>query len=817
MPEQIDLGRSALLNSLVWRTRIIYAKTWEDRLQGLNDHFKRFGKALEKRLTLEMQGASSWQVTRALATPYDQLQDREAHAVVFLVTGLQILDIYSQVEGIGNPWRPHQFTCWPTKPRQPFDESHPPVGLHHAPGALSDSLRNIYQSIMHDSAIHTLTKMHLNGNYALLHLVFLLQGHADFPTEHQLFNQPGVECQLFWSHRNFIAPMMFLTNLSALSLICTTQICKNPSKPQTLWAINVALGNYWPERLERLHKLFLRLVFKVSVNGETAQGQLEGEQLQTDEKKFFNSNLQQMIQEIDVDDEEDYGRAERSRGEDETGDEDETEDDMERGKKKGKGKRKQKESDDYSSEPQSEENDNLPKHHPSSSLKRKDKKVVHFPKVTVPQASGIKPSKPSHSPSTSNFKPSYRHILTGQPRTINTLDWPDPFGPNLNPEYPPDVIPLPKIVRTRADAKILPLKLKNVYDGLVQVCAPFAIGDGNQYLSRISMVDAKEWSELSPDLKRERHRNFNIVVRSENKEGKKMDKTMLRKISDLDYQYDAQVCDKKQPPTHASLSLRMMWEESLKRDANGVILNMLALPLVKTDLGISDIQSDEYATRNIWSPTMRDKQSHIPHWVTSWTLCALKDAHHPIHVDTQGTDLCSSPKQPGASLQIEKILDLFDGSFAGKNADWDIVPLLVGAGDMIIMQPNTPHVVFTIEDSIVYGLHFYSTPTIQQSCIGICYLGLCLWKERYKQPHKLPSSLQAMEHQGFTYAAQILELVNWHMRDIVEENREVTILQYRQEILGKLVTLLLRGVDIKQFDVLEATLRDHLSPLSWCV
>ena len=37
------------------------------------------------------------------------------------------------------------------------------------------------------------------------------------------------------------------------------------------------------------------------------------------------------------------------------------------------------------------------------------------------------------------------------------------------------------------------------------------------------------------------------------------------------------------------------------------------------------------------------------------------------------------------------------------------------------MRPNTPHMVFTIEDSICHGSHFYSTSTLTDTFAGIVH------------------------------------------------------------------------------------------------
>jgi hypothetical protein len=37
------------------------------------------------------------------------------------------------------------------------------------------------------------------------------------------------------------------------------------------------------------------------------------------------------------------------------------------------------------------------------------------------------------------------------------------------------------------------------------------------------------------------------------------------------------------------------------------------------------------------------------------------------------------------------------------------------------MRPNTPHMVFTIEDSICHGSHFYSTSTLSDTFAGIVH------------------------------------------------------------------------------------------------
>ncbi|KAK7462119.1 hypothetical protein VKT23_007722 [Stygiomarasmius scandens] len=256
--------------------------------------------------------------------------------------------------------------------------------------------------------------------------------------------------------------------------------------------------------------------------------------------------------------------------------------------------------------------------------------------------------------------------------------------------------------------------------------------------SDIFRVEWERWRQLSREEKQRMYAAGPIVIPS-GREEKAMTLEALREIGDLDCKYTvhpASLLHMDQP--HAAASLKQLWDETRRND--GAIMNALALPPVTSDLGIRDLQSDEFAVRQIHGPETAISASCIPTWATNWTICATSDAYHEFHVDTQGVGTCVQV-QDGVKIwviwclknqqytkDISDLLQLFEEqshwSDAGvsklKSAEWQPVVLVLRTGDLLIMPPNVPHFVVTSEDSVAYGLHFYSTSTIRQSCIGIC-------------------------------------------------------------------------------------------------
>ncbi|KAK7462118.1 hypothetical protein VKT23_007721 [Stygiomarasmius scandens] len=296
---EYKLGDSVLLNSLCWRTTLFKKDTWAERLEHLSPELQQLGHGVAKILTAKLTTVEGIRIRQALDKSLSQIEDQEAKSVAFLVTGLQILDLLSQVRDIGNTRNPEDFEKWDPIPRTAFKSLNTlPVGLsslfsegdtdgwpslfdgvgerlkHMDVRSSSDITesaefpereRRVLERIVKHVGVKNAIKMFLNGDYVLLHLLFLIEGHGEFPADDHLDRLYPTQERL--QYRHFTAPLMYLTNLTSLILLPATQICKNAIKPTVLWQMNYCIGNQLPPQVDQINFAILGELMVAAKNG----------------------------------------------------------------------------------------------------------------------------------------------------------------------------------------------------------------------------------------------------------------------------------------------------------------------------------------------------------------------------------------------------------------------------------------------------------------------------------------------------------------------------------------------------------------------
>ncbi|KAH6899606.1 hypothetical protein BKA70DRAFT_1437414 [Coprinopsis sp. MPI-PUGE-AT-0042] len=119
-----------------------------------------------------------------------------------------------------------------------------------------------------------------------------------------------------------------------------------------------------------------------------------------------------------------------------------------------------------------------------------------------------------------------------------------------------------------------------------------------------------------------------------------------------------------------------------------------------------------------------------------WSLVAFNGALHYLHIDSDGFGtwlevkhglklwVIVRPKDGSASgpvpsfTEIDGFLKFFGQGDLPNSDRWDVEAVVLKPGSRLIMAPNTMHAVWTMENSICYGGHFYSVATLLPTVVG---------------------------------------------------------------------------------------------------
>ncbi|KAH6866109.1 hypothetical protein BKA70DRAFT_1454301 [Coprinopsis sp. MPI-PUGE-AT-0042] len=168
------------------------------------------------------------------------------------------------------------------------------------------------------------------------------------------------------------------------------------------------------------------------------------------------------------------------------------------------------------------------------------------------------------------------------------------------------------------------------------------------------------------------------------------------------------------------------------------IINALNLPLTP---GLRPEQNFPFSSEHVaWLRTLGNSLcfNDYPTSHTRWSLVAFDGALHYAHIDSDGFGtwvevkhglklwVIARPKkgtdeEPIPSFgDINGVLRAF-GVGDKPNSNWDVEAAVLEPGSRLIMAPNTMHAVWTMENSICYGGHFYSVATLLPTVIGVIH------------------------------------------------------------------------------------------------
>ncbi|KAJ3992080.1 hypothetical protein F5050DRAFT_1898219, partial [Lentinula boryana] len=70
-------------------------------------------------------------------------------------------------------------------------------------------------------------------------------------------------------------------------------------------------------------------------------------------------------------------------------------------------------------------------------------------------------------------------------------------------------------------------------------------------------------------------------------------------------------------------------------------------------------------------------------------------------------------------MSSTNLVDLLDVELEEVSRFWNFYAVILQPGDIFIMRPATPHYVMTLEDSLCFGSHCYSSQTLTRTALGI--------------------------------------------------------------------------------------------------
>ncbi|KAH6914629.1 hypothetical protein BKA70DRAFT_1094063 [Coprinopsis sp. MPI-PUGE-AT-0042] len=186
-------------------------------------------------------------------------------------------------------------------------------------------------------------------------------------------------------------------------------------------------------------------------------------------------------------------------------------------------------------------------------------------------------------------------------------------------------------------------------------------------------------------------------------------------------------------------SRRTTLEEMLKLStlplAQRPLVNALTLPMPP---GLRPEQKFPFSTELFaWLRTLGNHFCFAPYPTSDmrWGLVAFNGALHYLHIDSDGFGtwievktglklwVIARPKDGDVPsfTEIDGFLKCIGEGKAPNGEKWIIEAVVLAPGTRLIMAPNTLHAVWTMENSICHGGHFYSIATMLTTVVGLIH------------------------------------------------------------------------------------------------
>ncbi|KAJ7454098.1 hypothetical protein FB451DRAFT_1518419 [Mycena latifolia] len=196
--------------------------------------------------------------------------------------------------------------------------------------------------------------------------------------------------------------------------------------------------------------------------------------------------------------------------------------------------------------------------------------------------------------------------------------------------------------------------------------------------------------------------------------------------------------DTDKEPCPEEMDTKTASEDRTKSPAiptDGKVYNMLDIPMDGTNIpdpeGFKDLSTSDAAfvrTRSMPGCQYAEHGSIDKH--TKWGLATIAGAMTPVHLDRFATMIII---MAGAKMWYNAIATPFMNTinafrdfepFESGTQDRAFEGILLEAGDIMFMRPDTPHCVVTTDTSIAWGRHFHAESTMPDSVRGFIHTAL---------------------------------------------------------------------------------------------
>ncbi|KAH6902170.1 hypothetical protein BKA70DRAFT_1113287 [Coprinopsis sp. MPI-PUGE-AT-0042] len=156
--------------------------------------------------------------------------------------------------------------------------------------------------------------------------------------------------------------------------------------------------------------------------------------------------------------------------------------------------------------------------------------------------------------------------------------------------------------------------------------------------------------------------------------------------------------------------------------------------------GLRPEQQFTFSSEHIaWLRTLGNHFCFAPYPTSStrWSLVAFNGALHYLHIDADGFGtwvevkhglklwVIARPKDKSTPSfsDVDGFLKIFGDGTSPNPDSWTFEAIVLNPGTRlyVIMAPNTLHAVWTMENSICYGGHFYAVPTLLNTVVGLIH------------------------------------------------------------------------------------------------
>ncbi|KAH6902505.1 hypothetical protein BKA70DRAFT_1026160, partial [Coprinopsis sp. MPI-PUGE-AT-0042] len=165
------------------------------------------------------------------------------------------------------------------------------------------------------------------------------------------------------------------------------------------------------------------------------------------------------------------------------------------------------------------------------------------------------------------------------------------------------------------------------------------------------------------------------------------------------------------------------------------LVNALTLPMPP---GLRPEQKFPFSTEHIaWLKTLGNHFCFTPYPTSDmcWSLVAFDGALHYLHIDSDGFGtwvevkcglklwVIARPKggEVPSFTEIDGFLRCIGEGKAPNSEKWIIEAVVLGPKTRLVMAPNTLHAVWTMENAICHGGHFYSIATMLTTVVGLIH------------------------------------------------------------------------------------------------